>query len=104
VTRWDTAIRAHSAEPSACGGDESCITCGDVAVEMTVLRVDSERRLALCEAGGEKETVETELVGPVHPGDGLLVHAGTALQRVGPIARRDAESLIGTAGLDAPRR
>jgi hydrogenase maturation factor len=64
-----------------CDHDEHCITCGDVAVEMTVLRVDAERGLALCEAGGGKETVETELVGPVAPGDGLLVHAGTALQR-----------------------
>ena len=65
-----------------CDPDEHCITCGDVAVEMRVLRVDAERGLALCEAEGETETVETELVGPVTPGDGLLVHAGTALQRV----------------------
>ncbi|MGH2713915.1 MAG: HypC/HybG/HupF family hydrogenase formation chaperone [Thermoleophilaceae bacterium] len=65
-----------------CEHDDRCITCGDVAVEMTVLRVDDERGLALCEAGGEKETVEIELVGPVAPGDGLLVHAGTALQRL----------------------
>ena len=64
-----------------CDHDQHCITCGDVAVEMTVLRVDDERGLALCEAAGEKVTVETGLVGPVAPGDGLLVHAGTALQR-----------------------
>ena len=49
---------------------------------MIVLRVDIERGLALCEAEGEKETVEIELVGAVAPGDGLLVHAGTALQRL----------------------
>jgi hydrogenase maturation factor len=65
-----------------CDHDDTCITCGDVAVEMTVLRVDAERGLALCEAERGKETVETALVGPVTPGDGLLVHAGTALQRV----------------------
>jgi hydrogenase maturation factor len=65
-----------------CDHDEHCITCGDVAVEMRVLRVDAERGLALCQADGETETVETELVGQVAPGDGLLVHAGTALQRV----------------------
>jgi hydrogenase assembly chaperone HypC/HupF len=90
-----------------CDGDDRCITCGDVAVEMTVLRVDAARGLALCEADGEKETVETELVGSVAPGDALLVHAGTALQRLGvaaAVARPDAESLVGTAGLDAPRR
>jgi hydrogenase maturation factor len=69
---------------SDCAHDEVCITCGDVAVEMTVLRVDEVRRLALCaNADGAKETVETELVGSVSPGEGLLVHAGTALQRVG---------------------
>jgi hydrogenase maturation factor len=49
-----------------------------------VLRVDEQRLLALCVAAeGAKETVETELVGPVAPGDELLVHAGTALQRLG---------------------
>jgi hydrogenase maturation factor len=69
---------------TGCDHDEACITCGDVAVSMTVLRVDDERGLALCtsEEGG-KETVETALVGAVGPGDALLVHAGTALQRLG---------------------
>jgi hydrogenase maturation factor len=65
-----------------CVHDAGCITCGDVAVEMTVLRVDTRRGLALCDSGGERETVEIELVGPVAPGDELLVHAGTALQRM----------------------
>jgi hydrogenase maturation factor len=70
---------------TSCDEESGCITCGDVAVEMTVLRVDELRRLALCAAaGGEKETVETELVGAVAPGDELLVHAGTALQRLAP--------------------
>ena len=65
-------------------GEPACITCGDVAVEMTVLGVDERSRLAVCAAaGGEQETVEIELVGAVAPGDELLVHAGTALQRVG---------------------
>jgi hydrogenase maturation factor len=69
-----------------CDHDDTCITCGDVAVEMTVLRVDGERGLALCETKGGRETVEIGLVGPVAPGDGLLVHAGTALQRTGAVA------------------
>lgn len=68
---------------TSCDHDSGCITCGDVAVEMTVLRVDERRLLALCAAAsGERETVETELVGAVAPGDELLVHAGTALQRL----------------------
>jgi hydrogenase maturation factor len=50
---------------------------------MTVLRVDETRELALCApAGGERETVESALVGAVSEGDELLGHAGTALQRV----------------------
>jgi hydrogenase expression/formation protein HypC len=69
-----------------CDHDDYCMTCGDVAVEMKVLRVDDDRGLALCEADGEKETVEIGLVGPVAPGDDLLVHAGTALQRTGAAA------------------
>jgi HupF/HypC family len=65
-------------------GSEHCITCGDVAVEMTVLRVDEVRALALCEADdGRHETVEVALVAPVHPADRLLVHAGTAIAHEG---------------------
>ena len=63
-------------------GRSACITCGDSAVELRVLRVDAARGLAVCSDGsGREETVETALVGAVAPGDALLVHAGTALQR-----------------------
>jgi hypothetical protein len=59
---------------------EHCITCGDIATEMTVLRVDEARDLALCAADdGRHETVEIALVAPVRPADRLLIHAGTAL-------------------------
>ncbi len=64
-------------------GSEHCITCGDDGVPMTVLRVDDERALALCcGEDGSHATVEIALVAPVAPGDGLLVHAGTALARL----------------------
>ena len=57
-----------------------CITCGDEAIEMRVLQVDEARQLALCaDSQDRKETVEIALVGPVGPGDQLLVHAGTAI-------------------------
>ena len=60
-----------------------CITCGDVAIPLTVLRLDEGRGLALCAAGeGSSETVEIDLVAPVAPGDRLLVHAGTAIARL----------------------
>jgi hydrogenase assembly chaperone HypC/HupF len=58
-----------------------CITCGDHAVPLRVVRVDAARALALCEADdGERSSVEIALVDPVREGDRLLVHAGTALQ------------------------
>lgn len=67
---------------------EHCITCGDSAEAMRVMRVDEQCVLALCEdAGGARHTVETALVGEVAPGDMLLVHAGTA------IARDDAQAV-----------
>jgi hydrogenase expression/formation protein HypC len=66
----------------SCEG-EHCITCGDVAARMRVLRFDAARDLALCEDDdGARQSVEVALVGPVAPGDALLVHAGTALTRV----------------------
>jgi hydrogenase maturation factor len=67
----------------ACDHTDGCITCGDEAVSMRVLRIDDSRRLALCaDEQGAKETVEVELVAPVAVGDALLVHAGTALTRL----------------------
>jgi hydrogenase maturation factor len=67
-------------------GSEHCITCGDIAVEMTVLRVDEARELALCAAAdGRRETVEIALVAPVRPAERLLIHAGTAIAREGGV-------------------
>jgi hydrogenase expression/formation protein HypC len=64
-------------------GSEHCITCGDDGDPMTVVKVDSQRVLALCAAAdGSRATVETALVEPVEPGDVLLVHAGTAIARL----------------------
>jgi hydrogenase maturation factor len=64
-----------------CDHEHGCITCGDEAVTMRVVRVDETRALALCEdAAGERSSVEIGLVDPVGEGDRLLVHAGTALQ------------------------
>ena len=58
---------------------ETCITCGDVGVEMRVVELDAERELALCEDDeGRRETVEIGLV-EAGVGDSVLVHAGTAI-------------------------
>jgi hydrogenase maturation factor len=65
-----------------CDHHHGCITCGDEAVSMRVRRIDDERSLALCEDDhGRRSSVEIALVAPVAPGDGLLVHAGTAIAR-----------------------
>ncbi len=66
-----------------CGPQSGCITCGDIALPLSVVRVDADRGLALCrDDDGGSETVEIDLVAPVAPGDKLLVHAGTAIARL----------------------
>ena len=68
---------------AGCEDPRHCVTCADEGVAMRVLAVDDARGLALCEtAGGARESVEIALVAPVLAGDGLLVHAGTALARL----------------------
>ena len=61
--------------------EDSCITCGDVGVEMRVLAVDDT--LARCEAEGEERDVEIALLEGVRPGDVLLVHADVGLVKLG---------------------
>jgi len=70
-----------TAEPASCTAEPGCITCGDVAVILTVTTVagaDARCRDDL----GREELVATELVGEVGPGDRVLVHAGVALERL----------------------
>ena len=54
-----------------------CVTCSDEGVPMTVREVRGD--VAVCEGGVE---VLADLVGPVAPGDALLVHAGVALVKL----------------------
>ena len=64
--------------------DDHCITCGDVAVEVRVIMADEARELAMGhDDTGVATEIDTMLVGPVAPGDRLLVHAGTAIARIG---------------------
>jgi hydrogenase maturation factor len=59
-----------------------CITCGDVAVSMRVMRV-GEDGLADCESeDGQAASVEIGLIDEVRPGDAVLVHARVAIQRL----------------------
>ena len=59
--------------------EDRCVTCGDVAVEVTVAEV--EGHTAVVDAG---ERVAIDLLDGVQPGDRLLVHAGVALERLEP--------------------
>ena len=58
---------------------EACITCGDVAVPLTVVEVGEFDARCRADDGGE-ELVATELVGPLAVGDRVLVHAKVALE------------------------
>ena len=53
-----------------CDHVTGCITCGDEAVKMEVIRVDEGRELALCSAeeDGRRSSVEIALVAPVSRG------------------------------------
>ena len=64
-----------------CDGDQ-CVTCGDVAVQVRVLRLLPDE-LAVVDAGGREgagggEIVSVALVS-VAAGDTILVHAGEAI-------------------------
>jgi hydrogenase maturation factor len=68
-----------------CEVTEGCITCGDVAVALTVLEVNGAD--ARCrDDDGRTEVVATELVDGVVVGDRLLVHAGVALERLSELS------------------
>lgn len=69
-----------TAPPAPDVGD-ACITCGDVAVPLTVVEVLGADARCRAEDGGE-ELVAIELVGDVVPGDRVLVHARVALERL----------------------
>lgn len=62
--------------------DEVCITCSDEGRLVEVVAPGPAGTATVRTATGE-ETVLTLLVEPVAPGDLLLVHAGTAIARLG---------------------
>ena len=64
--------------------DDVCITCGDVAVPVRVVKL-LPGDLALVEVDGREEEISVALV-PAAVGATLLVHAGEAIARVEPEA------------------
>jgi hydrogenase expression/formation protein HypC len=67
-------------EASECMG-EVCITCSDMAVEVTVVRLLADQ-MAVVDTGAGEETVSVALV-TAGAGDTILVHAREAIAVVG---------------------
>ncbi len=63
-----------------CSGD-TCITCSDTAVQVTVVRLLDDE-MAVVEGGAGEETVSVALVS-AGVGDTVLVHAGEAIGVIG---------------------
>src|SRR5215217_7177422 len=86
--------RADSLVPP-CRPEVGCITCGDEGVAMRVLKLDAPRTLAVCaDSAGSTSEVDLGLVAGVAPGDDVLVHAGVAIARLEPTARRGSEASL----------
>jgi hydrogenase maturation factor len=60
-------------------GEDRCITCSDEGVPMRVLAISAAGAVCVDEAGEHHEGIAVDLVGPVLPGDQVLVHAGVAI-------------------------
>ena len=72
-----------------CHGDH-CITCGDIAVEVTVLRLLPDALAVVDNGQGAEEEVSVALVSAA-VGDTILVHASEAIavvQRAGEAVTR----------------
>ena len=68
---------AATAPAAAQCHDEVCITCGDTAVPVRILRL-LEDEMAVVETGSGPEEVSVALVSAT-VGDTILVHAGEAI-------------------------
>ena len=68
--------------PDRCTTDGHCVTCSDEGVPMRVAELAGDSLAVCVDDGGVRSDVLTGLIDAVHPGDVLLVHAGTALLRL----------------------
>jgi hydrogenase expression/formation protein HypC len=72
-----------SSDPAPhCDAASGCITCGDVAVPMRVIRVGAGALAVCTDDADATEDVAVDLIMPVQPGDRVLVHAGVAIGRL----------------------
>jgi hydrogenase expression/formation protein HypC len=75
-------VNPYAPPPDAHPG-EACITCGDVAVAVTVVELLGEGLAVVDTGAGTEEEISVALV-DVEVGDIVLVHAGEAIARVDP--------------------
>ena len=66
---------------AVCAVVEGCLTCGDVAVPVTVITAGEPDAVCRDDHGAEGN-VGIELVAPVTEGERLLVHGGVAIGRL----------------------
>jgi len=64
-----------------CDDDATCITCSDEGRPAEVASILADGLVSVRTARGS-ETIDATLVGAVHTGDLVLVHAGTAIERL----------------------
>ncbi len=77
----DLPLVDRNSYDAVCAVVDGCLTCGDVAVAVTVVKAGDPDALCVDEHG-QQGAVGVELVAPVTPGDKLLVHGGVAISRV----------------------
>ena len=70
-------------------GEDVCLTCGDVAVQGSLLTLDGSRGLVRTALG--EEEVDVALIEAPQLGDLLLCHGGVAIDRVKPIEQFSQE-------------
>ena len=73
-----SVARTSIAEPATVGRN-TCITCGDVAIPMRVVRTGDDGLADCVTEDGRTSQVELALV-DAGPGDEVLVHACVAIQ------------------------
>jgi hydrogenase maturation factor len=73
---------ATEGPPTFCSTDHGCVTCADEGVEVRVVGMGEDGLVDCVDPAGVRGVVDAALVGPVTPGDALLVHAGVALVRL----------------------
>ena len=72
---------------AVCAVVDGCLTCGDVAVPVTVVE-EGEPDAICADDHGTRGSVGVELVAPVRVGERLLIHGGVAITRLEDVGQQ----------------